>query len=105
MTLIVGQTAPDFSLRNQHRDKVGLESLRGTKSTIVFIPFAFTRTCEGELCEIRDNSDLFAKSDTKVVAITCNTLHANRVWADQQGFEFDILSETKTAWQSKSRSF
>jgi peroxiredoxin len=93
VTLIVGQTAPDFSLRNQHRDKVGLESLRGTKSTIVFIPFAFTRTCEGELCEIRDNSDLFANSDTKVVAITCNTLHANRVWADQQGFEFDILSD------------
>ncbi len=93
MTLIVGQTAPDFSLRNQHRDKVGLESLRGAKSTIVFIPFAFTRTCEGELCEIRDHSDLFAKSDTKVVAITCNTLHANRVWADQQGFEFDILSD------------
>ena len=93
MTLIVGQPAPDFSLRNQHRDKVGLEDLTGTTSMIVFIPFAFTATCQSELCEIRDHIGLFNQTDTRVVAITCNTLHANRVWAEQQGFEFDILSD------------
>jgi mycoredoxin-dependent peroxiredoxin len=60
---------------------------------MVFIPFAFTRTCQGELCQIRDEYSLFGASDARVVAITCNTLHANRIWSDQQGFQFDILSD------------
>lgn len=93
MTLEVGTRAPDFTLLNQGRRPVSLRDLEGSKSVIVFIPFAFTRTCEGELCQIRDEYALFGEAEAKVVAITCNTLHANRVWAEQQGFQFDILSD------------
>lgn len=93
MPLEVGSVAPDFTLLNQDREPVSLDSLKGSKSVIVFIPFAFTRTCEGELCQIRDEYSLFDEADARVVAITCNTLHANRVWAEQQGFQFDLLSD------------
>lgn len=93
MPLSVGTPAPDFTLLNQNREPVSLEDLRGSPSVIVFIPFAFTRTCEGELCQIRDEYSLFNDADARVVAITCNTLHANKVWSDQQGFQFDILSD------------
>ena len=93
MTLEIGTAAPDFSLRNQDRELVSLDDLRGSKAVIVFIPFAFTGTCEGELCQIRDEQAVFDEADARVVAITCNTLHSNRVWAEQQGFRFDILSD------------
>jgi len=93
MPLEIGTPAPDFKLLNQNREPVSLDDLKGSRSVIVFIPFAFTRTCEGELCQIRDEYSLFNDSDARVVAITCNTLHANRVWSDQQGFHFDILSD------------
>lgn len=93
MPLEIGTPAPDFTLLNQNREPVSLDDLKGSRSVIVFIPFAFTRTCEGELCQIRDEYALFDDSDTRVVAITCNTLHANRVWSNQQGFPFDILSD------------
>jgi len=93
MPLEVGSFAPDFTLLNQNRQPVSLESLKGSRSVIVFIPFAFTRTCEGELCQIRDEYSMFDEADARVVAITCNTLHANRVWAEQQGFQFDLLSD------------
>ena len=93
MTLAVGTPAPDFTLLNQNREPVGLDDLKGSRSVIVFIPFAFTRPCEGELCQIRDEISLFREANARVVAITCNTLHSNRVWADQQGFDFDILSD------------
>jgi peroxiredoxin len=93
MPLEIGSAAPDFTLLNQDRQPVSLDSLRGSRSVIVFIPFAFTRTCEGELCQIRDEYSLFDEADARVVAITCNTLHANRVWAEQQGFQFDLLSD------------
>lgn len=93
MTLEIGTPAPDFSLLNQNREPVTLEDLKGSKSVIVFIPFAFTRTCEGELCQIRDEYSLFNEADAQVIAITCNTLHANKMWREQQGFQFDILSD------------
>lgn len=93
MTLAIGSSAPEFKLLNQNREPVSLDDLKGSKSVVVFIPFAFTRTCEGELCQIRDEYALFNEADVRVVAITCNTLHANRVWAEQQGYQFDILSD------------
>ncbi|HEY6635228.1 MAG TPA: redoxin domain-containing protein, partial [Acidimicrobiia bacterium] len=46
MPLEVGSAAPDFTLLNQGRQPVSLDSLKGSRSVIVFIPFAFTRTCE-----------------------------------------------------------
>lgn len=93
MTLAIGTTAPEFTLLNQEREPVSLDDLKGSRSVIVFIPFAFTRTCESELCQIRDEFSIFDEADARVVAITCNTLHANKVWSDQQGFQFDILSD------------
>jgi peroxiredoxin len=93
MTMTVGTPAPDFKLLNQKREPVSLDDLKGSPSVIVFIPFAFTKTCESELCQIRDERSLFEDVGARVVVITCNTLHANRVWAEQQGFEFDILSD------------
>ena len=93
MTLAIGTKAPEFTLLNQEREPVSLDDLKGSRSVIVFIPFAFTRTCESELCQIRDEFSMFDEADARVVAITCNTLHANKVWSDQQGFQFDILSD------------
>ena len=93
MPLDVGTPAPDFALLNQNREPVSLDDLKGSRSVIVFIPFAFTRTCEGELCQIRDEYSVFNDAEAKVVAITCNTFHANKVWIDQRDFQFDILSD------------
>lgn len=93
MTLQVGAQAPDFELRNQGREKVSLDDLKGSKIAVVFIPFAFTSTCEGELCEIRDNFEVFARTGTRVVAITCDTSATNAAWARENSFEFDILSD------------
>ncbi len=93
MTLQVGVQAPDFALRNQHRETVALEDLLGRRAAVVFIPFAFTRTCEGELCEIRDNLHVFDRADVEVVVITCDNTASNARWAADNGFEFDILSD------------
>ncbi len=93
MTLQVGEKAPDFELRNQRRETVTLDDLLGGKAAVVFIPFAFTSTCEGELCEIRDNSHVFDNAGSRVVVITCDTTASNARWAADNGFEFDILSD------------
>ncbi len=93
MTLDIGDEAPPFELRNQHRELVDLDDLIGRKSVVVFIPFAFTKTCENELREIRDNFHVFDRADARVIVITCDTTASNARWAADNGFEFDILSD------------
>jgi len=93
MSATVGQTAPDFTLRNHDKSSVSLADLKGHKSLVVFIPFAFTGICEGELCKLRDETADLAKLDAKVVVITCNAGPTNGAWAKQNNFEFPVLSD------------
>ncbi|MCH7584651.1 MAG: peroxiredoxin [Acidobacteria bacterium] len=93
MPIDIGQPAPDFELRNVDGETVSLTDLAGRKSLIVFIPFPFTGTCEGELCTIRDRMEELNEIDANVVAITTDTLFSNKVWAEQNGFKFPVLSD------------
>ncbi|MDT4987901.1 MAG: mycoredoxin-dependent peroxiredoxin, partial [Micromonosporaceae bacterium] len=57
MPIAVGTMAPDFVLKDQNNQDVRLSHFRGSKNVLlVFYPLAFTGTCQGELCRIRDTS-------------------------------------------------
>ena len=89
----VGEAAPDFVLRDQMRSKRGLSDLARSKAMVVFMPFAFTNTCLGEMCTLRDNLQQLSARGIRFFVITCDTIHSNRRWAEDQGFEFPILSD------------
>lgn len=93
MAAEIGAPAPDFTLMDQDRNAVSLESLKGSKSLIVFIPFPFTGICSAEACELRDNLSTLKVLDAKVVVITTHALPTNKAWADQNGLEFPVLSD------------
>lgn len=89
----VGSAAPDFTLKNQHGEDVSLSGLRGRNVVVVFYPFAFSGICTGELCEIRDNLAIFNDADAEVLAISCDPMFSLRAWADQDGYDFSLLSD------------
>jgi len=89
----VGEPAPDFLLRDQARADRSLADLAGSQAMMSFMPFAFTNTCLGEMCTLRDNFQHLEASGTKFFVITTDTRHSNRRWAEDQRFEFPILSE------------
>jgi peroxiredoxin len=94
MSLNVGDTAPDFTLKDSDGNEVTLSSFAGEKSvTIVFIPFAFTGVCQGELCELRDNLESFVTADNQVLTISTDTKPSLAEWKKQQGFTFPLLSD------------
>ena len=88
-----GDAAPDFTLPDQNRQPVTLSASAGSKRLLVFIPLPFTRTCESELCTIRDNFEALASRDAEVMVITCDTTASNKKWAEEQNIEFPILSD------------
>ena len=94
MTVGVGDEAPDFTLKDHEGNDVTLSSFRGKKNVaLIFYPFTFTGVCEGELCELRDNASHFTTADTQRLAVSCDTRHAQKVWAEKEGFDYPVLSD------------
>jgi peroxiredoxin len=94
MTIEIGQPAPDFTLKDQTGAEVTLSSFRGDKAVaLVFYPFTFTGVCQGELCELRDDNSTYEKAGMQVLAVSCDSRHAQAKWAEEQGFGFPVLSD------------
>ncbi len=94
MTVEVGSPAPDFTLKNQDGQEVSLADFAGDKAVLlVFFPFAFSGICTGELCSVRDDLSSFQNDDVQVVGVSCDTTWSLKVWAQQEGYEFPLLSD------------
>jgi peroxiredoxin len=94
MAAEIGQPAPEFTLKDQNGNDVSLADFRGKQSVaLVFYPFTFTGVCEGELCQLRDDHSEFEQAGVQVLAVSCDSRHAQRVWAEQQGYNFPVLSD------------
>ncbi len=92
--LDVGDPAPDFELPDGDRTPVRLSSYRGEKNVIVvFYPLAFTGTCQGELCAIRDEIADFRGDDVQTLAISCDSTAVHAKWAAEQGYTFPLLAD------------
>ncbi|MSY95511.1 MAG: redoxin domain-containing protein, partial [Actinobacteria bacterium] len=93
MSVEVGQAAPEFTLSNQFGEKVSLADFRGEKNVVLmFYPFAFTGTCTGELCAIRDQYVDFANDDTVVLSVSCDSPYTLKVFGEQEGLTHSLLS-------------
>jgi peroxiredoxin (alkyl hydroperoxide reductase subunit C) len=94
MAIEVGATAPDFVLKDQNNQEVSLADFRGEKAVLlVFYPLAFTGTCQGELCQVRDNLNDFVNDEVQVLTVSVDSPYSHKVWADQQGYEFPLLAD------------
>jgi peroxiredoxin len=88
-----GDPAPDFTLPDTHGTPVHLADLRGEPALLVFYPFAFSRVCTGELCELRDNVEDFESAGVRLLAVSTDPVYTLKAWQQQEGFGFDLLSD------------
>jgi peroxiredoxin (alkyl hydroperoxide reductase subunit C) len=94
MPLEVGAVAPDFTLRDQNNQEVRLADFLGRRSVLlVFYPYAFTGTCQGELCAVRDNLGDFQNDEVQVLSISIDTPFSHKVWAEREGYDFPLLAD------------
>ena len=94
MSLEIGQEAPDFDLKASTGDNVKLSQFRGDKAVaLVFYPYTFTPVCHGELCELRDDLSRYEAADVQVLAVSCDSVFAQKKWAEQEGYNFPVLAD------------
>ncbi|GAA1444153.1 peroxiredoxin [Leifsonia poae] len=86
--------APDFELLNQFGESIRLSDYRGKRAVaLVFFPLAFSGTCTGELCALRDNLALFKDHAVELIGISVDSKFTLRAWAEQEGYDFTLLAD------------
>ncbi len=94
MSVEIGEAAPDFTLKDQHNGEVNLASFRGRQAVVlIFYPATFTGVCQGELAAVQGDLAALQNDDVQVMAVSVDSPFANKVWAQEQGFSFPILSD------------
>lgn len=94
MAVDVGSKAPDFTLMDQDRKPVTLSSVVQTGPVVLaFLPGAFSSTCQAEMCTFRDSVATLGASKAQVLGISTDTFFTLKAWADQQRFNFPLLSD------------
>lgn len=94
MKLKTGETAPNFSLLDTNNELVELKDLIAEgKLLIIFFPFAFSGTCTGELCGIRDNMKLYNAFKTRIVGISVDSHFTLKEFKKANNLNFMLLSD------------
>ena len=94
MAAEIGDKAPDFELVNQHGEAIKLSDFKGKKPVVlVFYPLSFSGTCTGELCELRDNLEVFESKDAQLMAISVDSKYTQKIFAEKEGYKFHVLAD------------
>lgn len=94
-----GDAAPGFTLPGVDEGVDETYSLRektdeGSAVLLVFYPFDFSPVCTNELCAIRDAEWFQLTPDLSVWAISGDSVHAHRAFAEKYDLNFPLLSDS-----------
>ena len=60
---------------------------------VVFVPFAFTPVCSGELDDLVQAGPRWRSRGVDVVLISCDAMPTLRAWAQEHAVGFEVLSD------------
>jgi peroxiredoxin Q/BCP len=95
--LEIGQSAPDFSLRDANGNWRRVSALRGRKNLVLtFFPKCFTGRCRTHLSSLRDEFANFEASETEIWAVSVDPAQGEagqQAFAHQLGLPFPLLPD------------
>ena len=90
---MIGEPAPNFSLKNTSKEDVSLKDFSGKSVILAFYPGAFTGVCDSEMCSFQDNLAKLNDSNATVLGISVDSPWANAEFASKYNLDFDLLSD------------
>ena len=92
--LKVGDTAPDFSLSDEHGLPVSLKDYLGKKVVVLyFYPKDFTSGCTAEACSFRDNYKPYQDKGAVVIGVSLDSVESHLKFSEKYNLPFAILSD------------
>ena len=92
-----GDTAPAFSLSDQHGNTVALGDFKGRKLLVYFYPEADTPGCTTQSCDLRDHRQEFAGLGLDVVGISPDEPTKQLAFDQKYSLGFPLLADTDHA--------
>ena len=99
--LEVGDTAPDFTLPDQHGEPVTLSELRGQNVVLYFYPKADTPGCTTQACGVRDHQADYQGADAVVLGVSPDPVRRVAKFDDKYGLGFPLLADEDHAVAEK----
>ena len=90
---MLGESAPNFTLKNTEKSDVSLSDYKGKTVILAFYPGAFTGVCDNEMCAFQDNFGKLSHSNAAVIGISVDSPWANAEFASKYNLEFELLSD------------
>lgn len=91
--LTVGDTAPDFTLTDDHGNAVSLSDYRGRKVVVYFYPKADTPGCTTEACDFRDSLTQLNGAGIDVLGISPDKPEKLATFRENHDLTFPLLSD------------
>lgn len=92
----VGDTAPDFTLEDQDKNKVTLSSFRGQKNVVLaFYPLDWSPVCTNENTCFSNDLPKFDHADSVVFGISTDSTWSHKAWKDHLKLKHNLLSDLK----------
>ena len=90
---MIGESAPNFTLKNTSKEDVSLADYAGKNVILAFYPGAFTGVCDSEMCSFQDNLSKLNESNSDVIGISVDSPWANAEFASKYNLKFELLSD------------
>ena len=94
MAVAEGQTAPDFSLRDQNGEMRSLSAYRRHWVVLYFYPKDDTPGCTQEACRFRDDIPALKKLDTEVLGVSVDNPESHARFSSKYSLPFPLLADT-----------
>ena len=88
-----GDTAPDFTLPDQHGNQVSLAGLRGKSVVLYFYPKADTPGCTTQACGVRDHNADYAEAGAVVLGVSPDPVKAVDKFDQKYSLGFPLLAD------------
>jgi peroxiredoxin Q/BCP len=88
-----GDTAPEFTIPDQHGDPVSLSSLRGKTVVLYFYPKADTPGCTTQACGVRDHQADYSEAGAVVLGVSPDPVKRVAKFDDKYGLGFPLLAD------------
>ena len=92
--IAVGESAPDFTLRDQDGEKVSLADYRGRKLLLVFYPGDFSPVCSDQLALYQEGvKGELADAGITLVGLSVDSPFAHKAFQEKLGIDTTLLSD------------
>lgn len=93
--LKVGQTAPEFSLKDQDGNTHSLADYRGQKVLLYFYPKDDTSGCTTEACNFRDDYSAYQKAGVVILGVSPDDEDSHTKFRTKYDLPFTLLADTE----------